>query len=209
MPGRITAANAHNRGKRLLVFKTGRAEQPSAWMVRFHRRSVARTLQSARFAPYFPGCFPTGRGGNPAKRRMQGLRTIARPSHGRDIATFAWPRESVPGLELDITADARDAVVAAAARARWHRVPPKARHPAVAHSPAGLAHQLGNRPQPHAKGSGPASSDSIVHSGTLTHGGYPERASAKVAHRRRPDSGVTHERPTLHHPGSVWRWQGG
>jgi hypothetical protein len=22
------------------VFKTGRAEQPSAWMVRFHRRSV-------------------------------------------------------------------------------------------------------------------------------------------------------------------------
>src|SRR5215211_7192419 len=55
----------------------------------------------------------------------------------------------------------------AAARARWHRVRPKPRRTAVAHSPACLAQELGNRPQPHTEGRSPASFESIVRIRTL------------------------------------------
>jgi hypothetical protein len=41
------------------VFKTGRAEQPSAWMVRFHRRSVGRKACTA--ATFSHGSVGVGR----------------------------------------------------------------------------------------------------------------------------------------------------
>jgi hypothetical protein len=41
-------ADAPAQGRsQALVFKTGRPEQPSGWMVRFHRRSVGRLAPAA------------------------------------------------------------------------------------------------------------------------------------------------------------------
>src|SRR5215216_5968744 len=84
---------------------------------------------------------------------------------------LARPRGALGfGVRSDAVPDSDD-LTPAAARARWHRVRPKPRRTAVAHSPACLAHELGNRTQPHTKRRTPASFDSIVRSGTLTHGG--------------------------------------
>src|SRR5215216_2410366 len=84
---------------------------------------------------------------------------------------LARPRGALGfGVRSDAVPDSDD-LTPAAARARWHRVRPKPRRTAVAHSPPCLAHELGNRTQPHTKRRTPASFDSIVRSGTLTHGG--------------------------------------
>src|SRR5215216_731382 len=84
---------------------------------------------------------------------------------------LARPRGALGfGVGSDVVPDSDDLTLAAA-RARWHRVRPKPRRLAVAHSSACLAHELGNRPQPHTKRGTPASFESIVRIGTLTHGG--------------------------------------
>src|SRR5215216_6838981 len=69
------------------------------------------------------------------------------------------------GVGSDVVPDAND-LTPAAARARWHRVPAETSAPAVAQSPACLAQELGNRPQPQTKRGSPASLESIAHIGT-------------------------------------------
>jgi hypothetical protein len=110
---------------------------------------------------YFPNCeYPQGGLVNPLFGMTVGPKGV---KTGRGAVLRVLPRAADRRLlsVWEVVPDSDDLAPAPAPAPR-HRVRPKARRVAVAHHPAGLAHEFGNGPLPHAKGGGPSSFESVV-----------------------------------------------
>ncbi len=93
-----------------MVFKTGRAEQPSAWMVRFHRRSVAAAREEALgVAPPSAEQAPPARRAlwlRPARCRQDLAQTSSLPSGhaASDLALALGASQELPLLFIPLSA---------------------------------------------------------------------------------------------------------